>query len=437
MIQDSGNVPNGGTNANEHLQGPLSCLSAYHDFSHPPPPPLVRLSPAMAPKLRQHDPQEGAQPVNHASSAEPLINGATPHAARDPQKAESEETNPATSGPTSTDDDTMDAEDIQEDEHLRETGDSEAEEDDAEEPKESEPTSHGTKRKASNPEVTPHKSARHAPHLRSKSLEATTSKLSSADQIMLLNFLLSPSSLPFARPKDETEDLKSRPNGGAKTRTYAASPFTPFEEILNALILSRPIGHTLGLRSIRTLLNPPHNLMSPKLIRATGVDGVRQALDEARTQHRQKTAEQIVLLADAVTDTLGEDHFDVSLERVREECEHDKEKERAMLQKNIKGMGDVGLDIFGRRIQGLWREWYPFADQKTLDALKKLGLAEDTDDLKSMLEEHWKELIVDDVIGDGEERKRRVLVRVLERAVGAELEGSLDEMKAKALEWRR
>ena len=40
----------------------------------------------------------------------------------------------------------------------------------------------------------------------------------------------------------------------------------------------------------------------------------------------------------------------------------------------------------------------------------------------------------EDVIGDGEEKKRRVFVRVLERAVGAALEGRLDDFKAKALE---
>lgn len=392
----------------------------------------------MAPKSRQHDlrDQDSAHPVNHASTSEPLANGEVPDAAREPPTIETKKTSTATTnGPTLTDQrNTKDAEDVHEDGHLVENGAAEDDEGDTKEVDEPTNPTHGTKRKASNSEAPPHKSARHVPP-DGDSSKATAPSLPLADQIKLLNFLLSPSSLPLARPKDEIEDLKQRPNGGAKTRTFAAStsPFTPFEELLNALILSRPIGHMLGLRSIRTLLNPPHNLMSPMMIRDIGAEGVRQALDKARTQHRQRTAEEIVLLADAVTNTLGEDHYDVSLERVREECGHDREKERAMLQRNIKGMGSTGLDIFGRRIQGSWGEWYPFADQKTLNALEAIGLPADADELKDMLDEHRKELVVDDVIGDGEERKRRVFVRVLERTVGAQLEGNLEEMKTEAL----
>ena len=80
----------------------------------------------------------------------------------------------------------------------------------------------------------------------------------------------------------------------------------PFEELMCSLILSRPIGHMLGLRSIRTLFNDPHQLNTPKAIKSAGKDGCRVALDEARTQHRQKTADELVLLADAVTEHLGE-----------------------------------------------------------------------------------------------------------------------------------
>ena len=74
------------------------------------------------------------------------------------------------------------------------------------------------------------------------------------DVVKMLKFLLSPSSLDLSRPKDESEDVKTR---GPETRTYCTSTFTPFEEIVCAVILSRPIGHMLGLRSIRTIFKPP------------------------------------------------------------------------------------------------------------------------------------------------------------------------------------
>lgn len=93
-----------------------------------------------------------------------------------------------------------------------------------------------------------------------------------------------------------------------------------------AVILSRPISHALGLRSIRTLFNKPYEFTTPKEIRSAGFEGVRRALDDARTQHRQKTAEELVLLADAVVEHLGDGQDDVSLERVRKKCDYDWDK---------------------------------------------------------------------------------------------------------------
>ena len=249
------------------------------------------------------------------------------------------------------------------------------------------------------------------------------------DTVKMLQFLLSPS-LNFCRPKDEIEDSKTH---GPQYRTYSASAFTPFEELVCAVILSRPIGHMLGLRSIRTIFNPPYEFTTPKKIREAGNEGCRKALDEARTQHRQKTAEELVLLADAVVDSLGDGDEDVSLERVREESGHDYDKEREMLKKNVKGLGKTGLDIFGRRIQGVWPNFYPFVDQKTLAAVEKLGLPGSAEHLRNLLDEKWERLDVKDVEAKDEaEKKRKAFVRILERAVGADLEGNIDSIKSEA-----
>ena len=181
------------------------------------------------------------------------------------------------------------------------------------EPKTKSPPSVPSKRKANTkdaPAKAPRRSARGAP-------------ASQPDPVNFIKYLLSPASLDSCRPKDEIEDIKNR---GSDLRTYSASDFTPFEELICAVILSRPISHALGLRSIRTLFNDPHNYTTPKSIRDAGFDPVRKALDEACTQHRQKTAEELVILADAVVDHLGDGEDDVSLERVRKECGYSWEK---------------------------------------------------------------------------------------------------------------
>ena len=104
-----------------------------------------------------------------------------------------------------------------------------------------------------------------------------------------------------------------------------------------------------------------------------------------------------------------------------------------MLKKNVKGLGKTGLDIFFRRVQGIWPVSYPFADQRTLLALEKLGLPGDADEIKELMDEHWKKLEIKDIEAKDEgEKKRKAFVRILERAVGADLEGNVDSVRTEA-----
>ncbi|KAI4141980.1 MAG: hypothetical protein LQ340_007475 [Diploschistes diacapsis] len=110
----------------------------------------------------------------------------------------------------------------------------------------------------------------------------------------ILKFLLSPEAIDLCRPYDEIKELKSKDR--SKLKTYSTSEFTPFEELVSAAILSRPISHALGVRSIRTIFNDPYNLTAPKALQGAGFDKRLQALQDARTQHKDKTATQLGLL---------------------------------------------------------------------------------------------------------------------------------------------
>ena len=179
-----------------------------------------------------------------------------------------------------------------------------------------------SKRKAkapSSPSKAPRRSARGAPQSNPRPLQ-------------VLQFLLSDASLKFSRPKDEIEALTSSEED---IRTYGSLSFTPFEELLCAVILSRPISHALGVRSIRTLLNAPYEYKTPQALREAGSDGRRKALDKAKTQHRQKTADELGGLADAVVEVLGTGDDDTALERVREESSKDVEKVRTRVHQMV------------------------------------------------------------------------------------------------------
>ncbi|GFZ51577.1 hypothetical protein JCM24511_09344 [Saitozyma sp. JCM 24511] len=83
----------------------------------------------------------------------------------------------------------------------------------------------------------------------------------------------------------------------------------------------------------------------------------------------------------------------------------------------VKGIGPGVAGIFLRRVQGDWDEVFPFADDRSLAAAKRLGLIEDggdADDLAKL------------VNGD-----RTKLVRLLDTLVGLDLEKKLDEAAAR------
>ncbi|PSK41885.1 hypothetical protein B9Z65_9271 [Elsinoe australis] len=241
----------------------------------------------------------------------------------------------------------------------------------------------------------------------------------------MLSFLLSDKALELCRPDDEIKDLEER---GNDIRTYSGSELSPFEELLCAIVLSRPISHRLGLRTIRTILNKPYNFNSPKAINAATPENRHQAMFDARTQHKDKTATQIGMVAQAISEKFGKNEEDVSLDKVRDEAGKGWDEERDLLQKEIKGLGKTGLDIFFRRVQWLWPEAYPFVDERTARGVEKLGLPKDPQKLVKAIEDSWGKLEKKRLPKDKEQAKRRAFVVVCERATSADLEGKAEEL---------
>ncbi|KAI5236710.1 hypothetical protein E4T42_09379 [Aureobasidium subglaciale] len=240
----------------------------------------------------------------------------------------------------------------------------------------------------------------------------------------LLNYLLSPASTELCRPDDESDEVQSR---GDDYKTYSSSALTAFEELVCAVVLSRPVSHKLGLRAIRTILNDPYSFTTPAAIISAGKEKRHKALEDAKTQHKDKTAEQIGLVADVVAHKFCKDDKDTSLEKLREQASKGWDMERDLLQENIKGVGKTGLDIFFRRVQWLWPEAFPFVDERSSRGIEKLGLPRHPDELAKVLDRYWAKLDTSHLVdGDKETKKRRAFVVICERATAADLEGKSD-----------
>lgn len=299
-----------------------------------------------------------------------------------------------------------------------------------EEPKaENKPTTQKGEATKSNKRKTP--SAKDEPQ-KSARRSGRSAPKNQPSQEQLLNFMLSKDAEELCRPEDESEDIKTR---GAGIKTYSSSVMSPFEELLCAVILSRPISHRLGLRSIRTILNDPYNFSTPKAIQKAGQEKAHQALFDARTQHKAKTAEQISTVADVVLEnfTAKGDTTGTQMHKLLDDSGSDVDKALDTLKATVKGLGGTGLNIFLRRVQWLWENGYPYVDDKTSLSLRKLGLPEEAEDLRKAMEQQWSKLQTKGLAGEGEAaKKRRAFVIILERAVGADLEGKVDGLVAAA-----
>ncbi len=243
----------------------------------------------------------------------------------------------------------------------------------------------------------------------------------------LLTFMLSPEAEELCRPEEESEDVKDR----GEVKTYSGSVMNPFEELLCAVVLSRPISHRLGLRTIRTIFNDPYNFNSAKAVQNAGHDKHLQATWDARTQHKDKTATQIGQVADVVLQefTSSDDKNGTQLQKALDDAGGDVDKALDALQHSINGLGATGIKIFLRRVQWLWEAGYPYVDDRTQNALRKLGLPEEGEDLQKLVDKHWKSLSTAKINGQGEAQKqRRAFVTVLERAIGADLESKVDHL---------
>jgi hypothetical protein len=302
------------------------------------------------------------------------------------------------------------------------------------------PAHAGQKRKEPPTETSKSKPDTKAPRQGARS--STRNKNTPASSKQLLNFLLSSAAVPYCFPSDELEAA----NQSKTYKTYSlTSPtsFTPFEHLLCAHLLSKPLSHKLGLRSIRTLLNSPFNLTSAEKITSDGEKRVWEALEEARTQHRQKTASYIFRTAETYTDSetmfaLAEEANDTGPQGV---IEH--------IKSTVPGLGATGGEIFTRRIQcvdGWGAALWPYADQKSLDALNEIGIpVKDAEDLQSALERevswdkvgdmglHERDLSQGQLVGEQEETQVQAeFVVALERAVGCVLEGKVQELRREA-----
>jgi hypothetical protein len=112
------------------------------------------------------------------------------------------------------------------------------------------------------------------------------------------------------------------------------------------------------------------------LLEGAGAGAEPARLCPLRRAHRLHAGDACELLLD---------RYRGDLRRLRAEAGQDPKRERQLL-KVVKGLGEVGVDIFFREAQVAWEELFPFVDRRAAQAARRLGLDADPEALAGDLD---------------------------------------------------
>lgn len=155
------------------------------------------------------------------------------------------------------------------------------------------------------------------------------------------------------------------------------TPSALFQWLCAAVMFSAPIGAGQTVKGAKALFAA--GLTTPKKMAEATWDERRRPLTEhGYARFDEKTASMLGDVAELV-----ERQWHGDLRRLRDTCEGDSGRLRDHL-KQVKGLGDVGVDIFFREVQGPWPELRPFADKRALKGARSLGLTDGSDGAEAL-----------------------------------------------------
>ncbi|EAW17669.1 uncharacterized protein NFIA_075990 [Aspergillus fischeri NRRL 181] len=160
-----------------------------------------------------------------------------------------------------------------------------------------------------------------------------------------------------------------------------ASPETVLAMVLDAMLKSRPISHDLSQRAVNKLIDEGYHDIR-KLGESSWEERTMVLKDGGYNRYREQGATNLGDLADFVNgqyDWLCQyvDHgLDGDLNNLLEKAGNDRKKTRDLI-KGVKGLGDLGVDLFLNNVQSVWPSMAPFLDARSLKTAEELSIGTD------------------------------------------------------------
>ncbi|PKX97408.1 uncharacterized protein P174DRAFT_510431 [Aspergillus novofumigatus IBT 16806] len=156
------------------------------------------------------------------------------------------------------------------------------------------------------------------------------------------------------------EDFGRQPLEGTSLakEPLTASPETVLAMVLDAMLKSRPISHDLSQRAVSKLIDE-------------GYHDIRKLGESTWEERTMQGATNLGDLADFVNG-----QYDGDLNNLLKKAGNDRKKTRDLI-KGIKGLGDLGVDLFLNNVQSVWPSMTPFLDARSLKTADELGIGTD------------------------------------------------------------
>ncbi|OQD84892.1 hypothetical protein PENANT_c011G03959 [Penicillium antarcticum] len=148
------------------------------------------------------------------------------------------------------------------------------------------------------------------------------------------------------------------------SNTLTASPDIVLAMTIDALIKARPISHGLAQRTINKLIEAGYHDINI-LSNSSWEDRVSVLAEGGYNRYREQYGDLNNLLHQA------------SFNR----------DEAGILMKEIKGVGDLAVEVFFNNVQSVWPCIAPFVDSRSLKTAVYVGIGEDLDYIYKVLEE--------------------------------------------------
>lgn len=154
--------------------------------------------------------------------------------------------------------------------------------------------------------------------------------------------------------------------------TVRDTPSPLYRLLCLATLLSARISADIAVAAARALTDA--GWTTPRKMADAGWSARTKVLNESGyARYDESTSRMLGDSADLLLNRWRGD-----LRNLRAEAEQDPGRERKLL-KEFKGIGDTGVDIFFREVQGVWQEVAPFVDRRALESAEKLGLGDRPD----------------------------------------------------------